>query len=191
SFERTPMSFMRHVLPGLVWVAALLLATVPAPAQYRFNSWTTDTGLPHNTVYDIRQTRDGYLWFTTFDGLVRFDGVHFRVFNRGNSPGISSNRFLRLYEDASGDLWAGTEDSGVVRYHDGHFTSYGQEQGLTSPFVIYETEDEDGHLIVLLTRGPAMRLVDGKFVSVVSSKDVFLKPSNRRESHSVLCYPTV
>jgi signal transduction histidine kinase/ligand-binding sensor domain-containing protein len=182
------MSLMRHVLlHSGVWLAILLLATASTPAQYRFNEWTTDNGLPHNTVYDIHQTRDGYVWLTTFDGLVRFDGVRFTVFNRANSPGISSNRFLRLYEDASGDLWAGTEDSGLVRYHNGHFTSYGKEQGLTS---IYETEDEHGRLVVLLTDGSARRLVDGKFVPVDSSNDVFLKPTNRRESHSILCHST-
>src|SRR2546425_1508857 len=184
------MSFLRHVLPGLgVWLAALLLAARPTPAQYHFNSWATDAGLPQNTVYDIRQTRDGYLWLTTFDGLVRFDGVRFTVFNRGNSPGISSNRFLRLYEDASGDLWAGTEDGGVVRYHEGHFTSYGKEQGLTSPYVIYETEDTEGHLVVFLTDGPAMRLVDGKFLPVDPASDPFLRPTTRRESQNVPCYP--
>src|SRR5467141_3826768 len=85
-----------------VWVGT------PTQAQYRFSSWTVDNGLPQNTAYDIRQTRDGYLWLTTFDGLVRFDGVRFTVFNKGNAAGITSNRFLRLYEDVQGDLWAGT-----------------------------------------------------------------------------------
>src|SRR6266550_3216056 len=155
----------------------LVLSANKTPAQYRFNSWASDAGLPQNTVYDIRQTRDGYLWLTTFDGLVRFDGVRFTVFNRGNSPGISSNRFLRLYEDASGDLWAGTDDGGVVRYHDGHFTSYGKEQGLTSPIVIYETEDAAGHLIIYLTDGPAMRLMDGKFLSVDPASDLLPGPT--------------
>src|SRR5258708_37535895 len=109
---------------------SLLTSAGDAQAQYQFSSWTVDAGLPQNTVYDIRQTRDGYLWLTTFDGLVRFDGVRFTVFNKGTTPGISSNRFLRLYEDVQGDLWAGTEDGGVVRYHQGRFNSYGREQGL-------------------------------------------------------------
>jgi hypothetical protein len=49
-------------------------------AQYRFDSWTTDNGLPQNGVRGIAQTSDGYLWFTTFDGLVRFDGLKFTVY---------------------------------------------------------------------------------------------------------------
>src|SRR6266849_5382558 len=148
----------------LVWGGA-------AQAQYRFNSWSTDNGLPQNSVNDIRQTRDGYIWLTTFDGLVRFDGVRFTVFDKGNSPGISSNRFLRLYEDAQGDLWAGTEDAGVVRYDHGRFTRYGKEHGLTSLYTTYLTDDGDGHLIVYMANDQSMRWLDGKFLPFNTTSD--------------------
>ena len=62
-------------------------------------SRTNDNGLPQNTVRSIIQIRDGYLWLTTFDGLVRFDGVRFKVFNTNNTKGLTSNRFTALYED--------------------------------------------------------------------------------------------
>jgi ligand-binding sensor domain-containing protein len=45
------------------------------------------------------QTRDGYLWLMTFDGLVRFDGVRFTVFNKRNTPELASNRCFSLFED--------------------------------------------------------------------------------------------
>jgi ligand-binding sensor domain-containing protein len=73
--------------------------------------------LLQNSVRDILQMRDGYLWLTTFDGLGRFDGVRFTVFNKSNSPGIITNRFVNLYEDAQGDLWVSTENSGLTRLH--------------------------------------------------------------------------
>lgn len=101
-----------------------------AQAQYRFDHWTADNGLPQNSVRDIVQTRGGYLWLATFDGLVRFDGVRFTVFNKSNAPGIVTNRFTQLYEDAQGDLWACTEGGEVTRRHAGSFTSYTKEQGL-------------------------------------------------------------
>src|SRR5689334_1875168 len=41
---------------------------------YQFDKWTTDNGLPQNSVSSILQSRDGFLWFTTNDGLVRYDG---------------------------------------------------------------------------------------------------------------------
>ncbi|MFN0122425.1 MAG: two-component regulator propeller domain-containing protein, partial [Blastocatellia bacterium] len=104
------------------WLPLLLsLLVIPCQAQYRFDHWTADNGLPQNSVRDIVQTRDGYLWMTTFDGLVRFDGVRFTVFNKSNSPGIVTNRFVRLFEDAQGDLRASTEGIEVTRLHAGRF----------------------------------------------------------------------
>ncbi|MEP6904183.1 MAG: two-component regulator propeller domain-containing protein, partial [Actinomycetota bacterium] len=49
----------------------LLFACGGAAAQYRFDQWTADNGLPQNSVTSIAQTSDGYLWLTTNDGLVR------------------------------------------------------------------------------------------------------------------------
>ena len=51
----------------------LCLCAITSFAQYnsyRFDHWTTDNGLPQNTVRHVLQTRDGYLWLTTFDGLT-------------------------------------------------------------------------------------------------------------------------
>jgi ligand-binding sensor domain-containing protein len=100
-----------------------------AVAQYRIDSWTTENGLPHNSVSDILQTRDGYLWLATADGLVRFDGVRFTTFNRANSPGMTGNRITALFQDNQGDLWMGS-DSSVMRLHNGIFTGYGSESGV-------------------------------------------------------------
>ena len=118
-------------------------------AQYRFDHWTADNGLPQNSVRDIVQTRDGYLWLATFDGLVRFDGVRFTVFNKNNSPGILNNRFNWLYEDQYGDLWASTEDSGVARLHQGRFTTYTTVDGLPGNVVGEICGDGQGNLLVV------------------------------------------
>jgi ligand-binding sensor domain-containing protein len=99
----------------LYGLLAVLCPASAAQAQYRFDSWTADNGLPQNSIHAIHQARDGYLWLATSDGLVRFDGVRFTVFNKSNSPGIGSNWFTCLYEDRQGDLWIGTENGGVTR----------------------------------------------------------------------------
>ena len=131
-------------------------------AQYRFDHWTADNGLPQNSVRDIVQTRDGYLWLTTFDGLVRFDGVRFTVFNKSNSPGINTNRFLYLYEDGNGDLWVTTEDNSLTRLHNGGFTTYTTENGL--PFAFMNGIGGDGHGNLVLFSGLRLfRWTDGKF----------------------------
>src|SRR4029453_16666038 len=100
-------------------VAMCLLAIVglasPARAQYRFEPWTADTGLPQNIITGLHQSPEGYLWIATLDGLARFDGVRFTVYNKSNTPGIEANRFVCLYADRRGDLWLGTESGSVTR----------------------------------------------------------------------------
>ena len=95
-----------------------------ASDQYQIKSWTTDEGLPQNTVRAILQTADGYLWMTTLDGLARFDGVRFTIFNKQNSPGLATNRLNLIVQTPDGDLWIGAETQFVIRYHKGEFTSF-------------------------------------------------------------------
>ncbi len=104
-------------------VAALLACAwlLAAHAQYRFDHWTADNGLPQNSVYSILQTPDGYLWLTTLDGVVRFDGVKFTVFNRSNAKGLLNNRFVKLFAEADGTLWVSTAESGLMRFRNGQF----------------------------------------------------------------------
>ena len=59
--------------------------------RFHVQHWTTEHGLPDNGVKAIAQTRDGYLWIGTFNGLARFDGVTFTTFTRGNTPGLVSD----------------------------------------------------------------------------------------------------
>src|SRR5882762_7484137 len=103
--SRLPLQPMASVGAKTFVFAVILAMTIlwdstAAHAQYQVESWTTDNGLPQNTIHSILQTRDGYLWLTTQDGLVRYDGVRFTVFNKNNTKGINSNRFTQLIVDA-------------------------------------------------------------------------------------------
>ncbi|MGE5342564.1 MAG: two-component regulator propeller domain-containing protein [Candidatus Omnitrophota bacterium] len=92
--------------------------------QYRLQVWNMESGLPDNNVLAIRQTRDGYLWIGTQDGLVRFDGFNFQLFNKENVVQLKDNQIRALYEDKHGALWIGTSSGGLVCYNDGEFTAY-------------------------------------------------------------------
>ncbi len=91
--------------------------------QYMHQAWKDE--LPHATVHDVLQTRDGYLWLATQEGLVRFDGVRFAVFTPRDTPQLASAHILTLFEDRRGALWIGTRGGGVVTYQDGRFVAMG------------------------------------------------------------------
>ena len=68
-------------------------------------SWSIADGLPVNSINGLLQSRTGYLWAATFDGLVRFDGVRFTVYNSANSPGLPSDRIMSVMETRDSVLW--------------------------------------------------------------------------------------
>jgi ligand-binding sensor domain-containing protein/serine phosphatase RsbU (regulator of sigma subunit) len=112
--------FFLFLLPSLVLPA---LDPNKSLTQYRLHIWNMESGLPTNSVVAVQQTRDGYLWIGTNDGLVRFDGIRFESYNREKPPQLKSS-IRALYVDKNGILWIGTTSSGLVRYKDGRFTTY-------------------------------------------------------------------
>lgn len=111
-------------LAALFTASFRALAQEKTGTQYRYDAWKTEQGLPQNSVKAILQTKDGYLWFSTRFGVVRFDGMTFRVFDRFNTPELYYDNCLALAEDqADGSLWLATM-VGVVRYNDQSCKSY-------------------------------------------------------------------
>lgn len=131
--------------------------------------WQTDQGLPQNTVFAIVQTRDGYVWLATQEGLVRFDGIRFTVFDKRTTPQIKENNIQALCEDHEGSLWIGIEGGGLVRLRDGQFTAFTTEDGLADKIVDALYEDRDGNLWVG-TLGGLNRFRDGRFTRYTTAE---------------------
>ncbi len=131
-------------------------------ARYGHDVW--QDALPQNTVHTVLQTRDGYLWLGTYEGLVRFNGVEFTVFDKSNTPAIRNNGMRALYEDRAGTLWVGTASAGLLTYRDGVFKSWTTEQGLASNFVYALAEDQEGG-VWAGTTGGLSRFLDGSITN--------------------------
>jgi signal transduction histidine kinase/ligand-binding sensor domain-containing protein len=118
------------------------------PDGYTRRVWQTQDGLPENMSQSFAQTPDGYLWIGTSGGLVRFDGVRFVTFDRGNTPQMTENSIFCLTVSRDGSLWAGMEGGGLLRYRGGAFRQYSVADGLTNGFVRAVYEDREGTLWV-------------------------------------------
>ena len=133
---------------SIVWLLlmAASLATLRAenPAGYTRRVWQASDGLPEQTVQAFAQTPDGYLWIGTTGGLVRFDGVHFMVFDNQNAPAIHENSVFCLKVSHDGSLWIGTEGGGLLRLAKGQFSAWTARDGLSNEFVRTVLEDAAG-----------------------------------------------
>jgi signal transduction histidine kinase/ligand-binding sensor domain-containing protein len=119
-----------------------------------FRSWQREQGLPQNSVRALAQTRDGYLWIGSDDGVVRFDGVRFVSF--GLREGLRSGPVRTLFEDSRGALWIGTLGSGLTRWQNGQFTTFMMRDGLPADSVTALAEDSQGQLWVGTEAGLAV-----------------------------------
>ena len=125
--------------------SALALDPRKSLTQYSRTIWTQERGLPQDTIRAITQTKDGYLWLGTDEGLARFDGYEFVVFNKSNGN-LPDNSITALAAANDGGLWIGTAN-GLTQYHDGRFQTFTLKQGLPDT------------AITALARGPRGRAV--------------------------------
>lgn len=115
-----------------------------AITQYQQDFWTEEDGLPQASVQTITQTKNGYLWIGTRDGLARFDGTKFTVFRGEDHPGLPSDDIRSLFEDSKGRLWVGTFNGGVSCFENDSFRSHSTRDGLTSGVLeIYEDAERN------------------------------------------------
>lgn len=134
-----------------LWLGGLLASVPAAPSRstppgssYSIDWWETDDGLPQNSVLSITQTRDGYLWLGTLNGLVRFDGLRFTVFDESNTPGLGSSRIIHLFEDSARNLWVGTETAGIALVRDGEVAGTSIGRGSRDGRLVSACEDATG-----------------------------------------------
>lgn len=139
-------------------------------SHYIHTVWQIEQGLPQNSAQALCQTRDGYLWIGTEEGLVRFDGVRFTVFDKHNTSQLGANSIQTLIEDMTGALWIGTNGGGLCRYHNGAFTAFTTKQGLCNNFVRSLVEDRSngpnrGAIWIGTFGGGVCRYQNGTFVT--------------------------
>jgi signal transduction histidine kinase/ligand-binding sensor domain-containing protein/DNA-binding response OmpR family regulator len=128
-------------------VSAPSLALNPAlqPTQYVLDNWQIADGLPQSSVQALARTPDGYLWIGTQEGLARYDGARFAVFEPGNESAIPNKNITALHIDKGGTLWIGTR-SGLALFEHGHFRSGPQSGELARAFIRAIGESSDGHV---------------------------------------------
>lgn len=92
--------------------------------KYLSEKWSLQNGLPVNNINQMYQTPDGFIWSATFNGLLRFDGVNFKLYDVSNTPELPSNRITTITAGQGNSFWLTTEQHHLIHYEGGNFTVF-------------------------------------------------------------------
>jgi diguanylate cyclase (GGDEF)-like protein len=171
---RRGVRFGRVLALALIGMLAVASAAVPAapPAAHRESiegfakdAWSTSAGLPHNAVHAITQTGDGYLWFATWEGVARYNGVGFTTFSRMSTPALPDSAIATIAADRFGNLWTGDTRGNLGRRDPaGRWRFWGRAQGMPRAAINRMAVDHAGRVWVGFDRLGIGRLdPDGRF----------------------------
>jgi len=142
-----------------------------AMSQYIHDQWGAEQGFPGGPVYAIAQSGDGYLWIGTQAGLVRFDGLNFRLLQ--DVPGLPNGAGVYgLTSDGHGNLWIRPQGK-LVRYRNGTFDTP------VSPMdfrVSAMCDSSGGDLLISVMDQGVMAYRQGKFEMVADTRDLPRSP---------------
>jgi PAS domain S-box-containing protein len=143
--------------------------------QYNCQTWDRQNGLPANGINAITQTKDGYLWLGTTVGLVRFDGIEFKLLDLARVPQVRNSIVTTLANGKDGGLWVGLENNAFGFYDGQSFSFRGRDVfGGVNMNVRTILESKDGTLWLAAERMAARLTRSGSFEEVLGSSTNYL-----------------
>ncbi|NEN22190.1 response regulator [Cryomorpha ignava] len=140
--------------------------------QYVQEEWTVENGLSVGHINQIYQTPDGYIWLATFNGLIRFDGLRFTLFDVSNTPELPSNRIVLLQPGQGNSFWLFTEQRDILHVENNRYLQHGPFLSIEHQRVILDGDS----LSWVTSRSGLKKLVNDSLVpctfAQLNSKDV-------------------
>jgi signal transduction histidine kinase/ligand-binding sensor domain-containing protein/DNA-binding response OmpR family regulator len=144
---------------ALLFFGILLFTLLPSISiaqhqELKFKHFSTEQGLSSGNITAVAQTKDGYLWVGTTDGLNRFDGYNFKVYQNDpqDSSSLGDNNITTLFVDSHDNLWIGTKNNGLSRYVSArnNFKNY--------PYVAYDNKQISSYYITKIIEDSNQKL---------------------------------
>lgn len=161
---------MKRIFVFLVFLFSLCYLTSQSQASaviwadYVNQVWTAAEGLPGNTVTDLLQKSDGYIYIGTYDGLVRFDGVKFTILNKNTVSDFRCVSARTIFEDTDGNLWVGSNDEGVAKISSSGIEMFTTDNGLPNNSIRDIAQDKSGNIWIGTSNGVVFLTPSGKFI---------------------------
>lgn len=124
--------------------------------NYVTRVWTSADGLPGNVVSDVLQSQDGFLYFGSYECLIKFDGFEFKSLNKYTNEDYSFVSARCVFEDSRGSMWVGSNGEGVQRISKNNILEHiTVNNGLPSNSIRCFTEDRYGNVWIGTAAGLA------------------------------------
>jgi signal transduction histidine kinase/ligand-binding sensor domain-containing protein len=141
------------------WLALLALvlsqtagAVTPALGNYAHTAWNGQRGAPSD-VLQFTQTKDGWLWISSSNGLFRFDGLDFERMDSVRGHRLHTTHTVGLLTTRDGRLWVGGRFGGISMIAEDHMRVFNEASGLPRGVVLTMTEGPDGSVWVSTSTG--------------------------------------
>ena len=154
-----------------MWAAGLF-SRISSINNYVTRSWSSADGLPGNSVLDILQSKDGYLYFGTYECLVKFDGFEFQNLNKYSNPELNFISARSIFEDSKGFMWVGSNDEGIQKFSRNSAEHISTENGLPNNSVRSFIEDRFGNVWVGTASGVVYITPEGSIVKPQAAKNI-------------------
>jgi signal transduction histidine kinase/ligand-binding sensor domain-containing protein len=137
-------------------------------SQYIRTEWTSDQDFPGGPVYAFAQTPDGYLWIGADKGLVRFDGISFRLFQDAGTPDVPLGPVMGLAVDADGALWLRMQGPKFLQFRNGRFEDLLPRLPKPERDVTAMCQGTNGEICFTGLENGIVRYSQGKFVTLAT-----------------------
>lgn len=137
----------------LIAIAFLFQGAGLLDDEYLIRNYTVEDGLPVNSINQIIQDKDGFLWFSSLDGLTRYDGYEFKVYTSANTEGLHSNRLGGMFLSDQNELFLAHEDASLTIKTGASFKTYGQILGEFNGHRNWITTDSGGQIWIITAKG--------------------------------------
>src|SRR5262245_51285404 len=135
--------------------------------QYIHDRWQSENGFPGGAVHAIVQSSDGYLWIAAEKGLVRFDGVTFRLFVPPATTSTRDSPVVSLVADAGEGLWAQLRSAALIRVRRNMFEDLAPDVAASSRLVSAMASRSDGTTFFAWPTGGVLAYRAGRLNTIV------------------------
>ena len=109
------------------------LCNTRGAAQVAFHNFNSNDGLPSNEIYSEYQDHDGFMWFATDHGIVKYNGYNFRTFT--TADGLTDNTVLEIKGDDENRIWVLTLSGGMCFFDGKRFEPHPNNEAIKKLFV--------------------------------------------------------